>query len=372
MTSINGRGCRLRPLAFAHPTEFITTLRDRVDKHFAGRCRRNDPRLRRKAIIIAVWFVASYALLLTVQWRAAQVLLCISYALAAGALGFNIFHDATHGSFSAKGGVNLLLSRLSCTALGASRYFWRYKHNVLHHRFTNIFEWDDDLETRGSLRLSPKQPWEPRFKNQHRWFYFLYSLATIEWLFVKDFVQYFTLEINPYQGVPRMSRKEKVEFWASKAIYLAIFVALPLALFPISRVVIGLLLFHVTLSLMLTFVFNLAHANGKVDFPAPSGTPATIGEEWAAHQMKTTVNFATDNRILNWLAGGLNFQIEHHLFPDINHTHYSDISGIVRHAAREFGLPYNCYDSYFGTVKSHYRTLRDLGRQPQPIPVAAE
>ena len=365
-------GCdgTLKPVIFSGSDAFIKTVRDRVDVHFAGRARRDDPRLHRKAVIIGLWFTASYALLLTVESGFAQILLCISYALAAGAMGFNIFHDATHGSFSCSRRINTLLSRSACAVLGTGRYFWWYKHNILHHRYTNIFAWDDDLETRGSLRLSPQQPWEPKFKNQHRWFYFLYCAATLEWLFVKDFVQYFTLRINPYQPIPAMSAAEKREFWGSKAFYFALFVALPFAVLPVSRVLLGMLIFHVILSLTLTFVFNLAHASGKADFPAPSGNPATIEDEWAAHQMRTTANFAAGNRALNWFAGGLNFQIEHHLFPNICHTHYPDIACIVERTAQEFGLPYNSHDTYLGTVKSHFGIMRELGTEP--LPAAAE
>ncbi len=354
----------LGQLAFGGTDDFIKTVRRRVDAHFAGSKCRGDIRLYRKGIIIGLWFAASYVLLLTIKIPALQILFCISYAFAAGAVGFNIFHDAGHGTFSPNRQVNQYLSFAACSVLGAGRYFWRFKHNVLHHRFTNVFEWDDDLETRGSLRLSPQQPWQSKFKNQHRWFYILYSFATLEWVFVKDYVQYFTARINPYRDIPPLSRNEKLEFWACKAIYMAVFVALPFALLPASHVVIGLLLYHMLLSLILTFVFNMAHATAKVDFPAPTGSPGAIAEDWGAHQMRTTANFATANRVLNWYTGGLNFQIEHHLFPNISHTHYPDISGIVQRTADEFGLPYNTYETYLGTVKSHFDTLRILGTPP--------
>lgn len=310
--------------------------------------------------------------MLTVDYFPAQVLLCVSYALAAAAMGFNIFHDATHGTFSAHRGVNRALSRLTCAVLGIGRYFWWYKHNVLHHRYTNLFEWDDDLETRGSLRLSPEQPWQPKFKNQHRWFYALYCGATLEWLFVKDFVQYFTLRINPYRSIPAMSSQEKREFWICKAIYFAGFVALPFAVMPASHAVILLLVFHAILSLTLTFIFNLAHASDVVDFPAVDAT-STIDAAWAAHQLQTTVNFAMENRVVTWFAGGLNFQIEHHLFPNICHTHYKEISSVVRAAALEHGLPYHQHETYFGAIRSHVRVLRELGTEPvlAPTPVLA-
>ena len=349
---------------FTGANTFFTTLRARVDEHFAGADRRNDPRLYRKAAIIAVWFIASYALLLTADSAAIRVLACVSFAIAAGALGFNVFHDAVHGSFSSNRRTNMILSRLACAVLGTGRYFWWYKHNVLHHHYTNIFEWDDDIETRGSLRLSPRQPWEPKFKYQHFWFYFAYSFATIEWLFVKDFVQYFSLRINPYQAIPRMSSAEKLEFWSAKIFYFTLFVGLPFALFPVWEVLTGLLIFHVILSLVLTLIFNLAHSIEKAEFPAPCAETAAIDDEWAAHQMRTTVNFATGNRVLNWFSGGLNFQIEHHLFPQMSHTHYPAISAIVRRTAQEYGLPYNLYDTYLGTVASHFRILRTLAAKP--------
>ncbi len=353
-----------RRVVFSGQNTFFTTLRLRVDAHFAGADRRDDPRLYRKAAIIALWFTASYVLLLTADTSLARALLCVSFAIAAGALGFNVFHDAVHGSFSSSRRVNRALSRLTCSVLGTGRYFWWYKHNVLHHHYTNIHEWDDDIETRGSLRLSPRQPWHPKFRYQHLWFYFAYSLATLEWLFVKDFVQYFSLRMNPYQPIPRMTADEKWEFWSAKAFYFAVFVGVPFALLPAWEAAAGLLLFHVILSLALTLVFNLAHTIEKAEFPVPCRETAVIADEWAAHQMRTTVNFATGNRMLNWFSGGLNFQIEHHLFPQISHTHYPAISAIVRRTAQEYGLPYHSYETYLGAVASHVRILRALAAKP--------
>ena len=349
-----------RAAVFKEGGEFLSVVRTRVDSHFGGRSRRGDPRLYRKAAIIGVWFVSSYCLLLTVRAGWAQILLCISYALAASGLGFNVFHDAVHGAFSPNKRLNTFLGWLMSTVLGPGRYLWWYKHNILHHTFTNIFKLDDDLETRGYLRLSPRQPWRPTFRYQHLFFVFLYGLNTLEWIFVKDFVQFFTQRMNPYQPLQPMSRKLKQEFFISKLIYLAVFVLLPFLMLPPLRVVAGFVLFHVTLSLTMSFVFGLAHVIEKADFPVPTSDAAKV-DEWAAHQMRTTVNFATDNRLVNWFTGGLNFQIEHHLFPQISHTHYPDISGIVRHAASEFGLPYNHYDTFGEAVKSHYRTLCELG-----------
>ena len=350
---------------FKESGEFLSVVRTRVDSHFGGRSRRGDPRLYRKAAMIGVWFVGSYCFLLAARVAWLQILLCISYALAACGLGFNVFHDAVHGAFSPNRRLNTFLGWLMSTVLGPGRYLWWYKHNILHHSFTNIFKLDDDLETRGHLRLSPRQPWRPKFRYQQLFFVFLYALNTLEWIFVKDFVQYFTQRMNPYQPI-QMTRKLKREFLISKLVYVAVFVLLPFVVLPPLRVVAGLLLFHVTLSLTMSFVFVLAHVVEKADFP-DSTSDGALADEWAAHQMRTTVNFGTDNRLLNWFAGGLNFQIEHHLFPQVSHTHYPDICGIVRRTASEFGLPYNQYETFSEAMKSHYRRLCELGMEPANV-----
>jgi linoleoyl-CoA desaturase len=203
-------------------------------------------------------------------------------------------------------------------------------------------------------------------------FLVLYALATLEWLFVKDFIQYFTLRINEYQRVPGLRFGQHVEFWATKAIHFVLFLSLPLMMMPVWNVITGLVVYHLVFSTALTFIFQIAHQVEKVSFPEPVGDPPMIVEEWGAHQMRTTANFATTNRFMNWFAGGLNFQIEHHLFPRMRHTLYPRISLIVRQTALEFGLPYHHYDTYAEAVKSHYRFLREMSREPQGVLVPSD
>lgn len=344
--------------------EFLQTVRARVRDILAGHALAGDPRLLRKAALVLVWFLGSFVLLLSTKSGWLQLMLCVSYGLAASAVGFNIFHDANHGAMSSSLRVNRAWAMLASTVLGPSRYLWNYKHNVLHHRNTNIHTWDDDLETRGFLRLSPRQHWKWRYRGQ-QWFVFpLYAVNAVEMVFVKDFVQYFMLRINPHQRIPAMSGAEKTEFWIAKALYLAIFVAIPFAILPLERVAVGFLIYECTLGLSLGLVFSMAHQVEGVDFPSPQGIPPTIGEGWGAHQMRTTANFANLNHGWNWFSGGLNHQIEHHLFPSMSHTHYAAIGRVVRGTAREFGLPYNHFETYRAALHSHYRLLRKLGTRP--------
>lgn len=350
----------LERVAFDGAGDFLKTVRERVNTALPPDRQKGCPTLQRKSALIAVWFLGSFILLLCIDSVWAQIVLCFSYGLAASAVGFNIFHDANHGAISSCRRTNTIVAILTSMALGPSRYLWAYKHHVLHHRFTNLQGWDDDLETRGFLRLSPHQPWKPRYRGQHIFVFALYAINAIEMVFVKDFVQYFTLRMNASQDIPAMSKAEKFEFWAAKAFYVAIFVALPIAILPFERVLAGFLIYQVTLGLSLALIFSMAHQVEHAAFPALATHSPAISEEWAAHQMRTTVNFANSSPVMNWFSGGLNHQIEHHLFPTVSHTHYAAIRPIVRSTALEFQLPYNHFDTYAKALKSHYRFLQKL------------
>jgi linoleoyl-CoA desaturase len=355
---------RQERVAFDGSGEFLRTVRARVQTSLEGQAPEGDRRLQLKAGITVFWYLASFFLLLSVNSAWLQLVLCISYGLAASAVGFNVFHDANHGALSSNRRLNFSVAVLTSAMLGPSRYLWNFKHNVLHHRNTNIHTWDDDLETRGFLRLTPEQQWKWRYRGQHLFVFALYAISAFEMVFVKDFVQFFSLRINQHQRIPALSVSEKIEFWLAKALYFTIFVGLPFALLPAGRVVAGFLIYEVTLGLSLALVFSMAHQVEIIAFPSPQGVPPTIKEEWGAHQMRTTANFATVNRVWNWYSGGLNHQIEHHLFPGMSHTRYAVIGRVVRDTAEEFGLPYHHFERYGGALSSHYRLLRRLGAKP--------
>jgi linoleoyl-CoA desaturase len=323
--------------------------------------------LHRKAVLIACWFAASYAALLASPGIAVYLAASISMGFAAAALAFNVFHDANHGAFCADRRLNLLAARLCCTALGAGRHFWLHKHHVLHHAYPNVFEWDDDLDTRGALRISPQQPWRPKFRGQHLYFLLFYGLHSIEWIFIKDFVQYFRSRLNPYQESPPLTAVEQVEFFLSKVAYGVAFVVAPLCLHPFVTFAAGFLAFHFVLGLLLAIVTQMAHINVAVAFPALGRHPRA--DDWAAHQVRTTANFATRNPLVNWFTGGLNFQIEHHLFPHLPHTRYPAISAMVREVTQQFGLPYIEYPTLKEALAAHIGLLHRLSL-PDEAPAA--
>ena len=130
----------------------------------------------------------------------------------------------------------------------------------------------------------------------------------------------------------------------SKILYFSIWIIIPMILIdaPWWSVLIGFVVMHYTAGLILSLVFQLAHVMEDAEMPEPDKT-GTMKNTWAIHQLLTTVNFSTKNKIVNWFTGGLNHQIEHHIFPHISHVHYTKIAAIVKKTAQEFNLPYNEY-----------------------------
>ncbi len=343
---------------------FYKEVNERVNAYFAGRARRDDPRFYKKALIVLCWIVVSYLLLLAVHIPVLQLFFAVSLGISVAVAGFNCFHDSIHGSASDSNSVNKAMAAATCSILGASRYFWAYKHNYLHHSYPNILHFDNDLETRGAMRLSPQQPWKKRFRYQHLWGWVAYSLSTIEWIFYKDFYQYFTLKMGD-QNVRPLKSREKVEFWACKAIWFSLFVIVPLSIFSFGTALAGVFIVYSTTGLTLALIFQLAHISPNCDFIAPEESSGRMNNDYYYVQMATTTNFATHNPVVNWISGGLNFQVEHHLWPQITHTHYPDLAPIVEEVAHKHGLPYNNYKSYREALGAHYTILKELGLSPK-------
>ncbi len=344
---------------------FHAELKDKVEAYFArlGRSPRGGARIAVKAVLILAWFAASWTLLVfaaTTWWQG--VLLAFSLALAMAAIGFNIQHDGNHGSFSESARVNRLAG-LALDALGGSSYVWRYQHNILHHSYTNLVGADHDIDTAGIGRLSPAQPrrWFHRF--QAFYFWPLYSTIGVKWQFVDDFVHVVKGRIGP-QPIERPKGLDLVAFVAGKLFVAAVLFVVPLLRHPLPVVLAFYLLTALTTGFVLAVVFQLAHSVEEAAHPGVT-TSTRLPNEWAAHQVETTVDFAHGNRLLTWFVGGLNYQIEHHLFPRVSHVHYPALAPIVAETSARHGVRYTAHRTLRGALASHYRFLRALGR-PEP------
>jgi linoleoyl-CoA desaturase len=279
--------------------------------------------------------------------------------LAAAAVGFNIQHDAGHRAYSERGWVNGLMAR-TLDLVGGSSYFWHFKHGVYHHTFTNIDGHDTDIDLGVLGRLSPHQPRRWFHRWQHLYLWPLYGLVVLKWHLFDDFYSLATGRVACHR-VPRPRGWDLACFLFGKLGLLTLAFGLPLWLHPwwVVLPVYGLAM--LVTGVVLSVVFQLAHCVEPADFPMPVDE-GRMGHAWAEHQVLTTVNFAPRSRALAWLLGGLNFQVEHHLFPRVSHTHYPALARVVRGTCVDFGLPYHVYDTFWQALGAHYRWLRAMGR----------
>jgi linoleoyl-CoA desaturase len=284
---------------------------------------------------------------------------CIFFGLLTAAIGFNVMHDGAHGSFSKYPFLNKIAGS-SLNFLGGSAIMWNMKHNIIHHTYTNIDGIDDDIEARPWLRFATTQKKMKLHKFQQYYFWFLYALLHLMWIFMSDYQKYFKRKIGPIP-LRKMTLYEHISFWTAKLIYAFMLIVLPILLLGFTTWLIGFLLITMVTGFAISIVFQLAHTVEHTDFPLP-GDSGKIENEWAIHQIHTTANFATKNKTISWLLGGLNFQIEHHLFPRISHVHYPAISKIIKKTCGEYGINYIEFPKMTQAIVSHVHYLKRLGQ----------
>lgn len=277
-------------------------------------------------------------------------------------VGFNICHDAIHGSFSSSKAVNKVLSWVF-NLLGASPYVWSITHNAVHHTYTNIPGHDEDIDVApGLIRISDEEPANRLQRFQHWYAFPLYSLASLSWAFRKDYKKFFQKAVGHVEV--KHPKIEYFKLFFNKSIYYFLFIALPFLLLDVTwwQYLIGFLVLHFAQGLTMGLVFQLAHVVEGTDYPTPD-SKGNMEEAWAEHQMRTTANFAGRSGTAAFFLGGLNMQIEHHLFPRVCHIHYRKIAAIVKSTAVEFNIPYIENPTFFAALKSHYCILRKFSRQ---------
>ena len=343
---------------------FYESVKADVQKYFSEKLvsPTGDLRLYLKTVILLISFVAIYTWLIFFTpgvWVA--IVLCLLFGLVKSSIGFNIMHDACHGSYSKRKWVNELFG-YTMNLLGANGYMWKIKHNIIHHTYTNIDGVDDDIAKAPLIRHCESQPKYKMHKYQYLYLIPAYAISTIAWVFVADFRKYFAQRIYTTE-MRHMNLKEHFIFWGTKVFYVGFYIVLPLIFVGWVKFLIGFFIYHAAMGISLSVVFQLAHAVDLTEFVdgKKEGT-LRIEEEWAAHQVKTTANFAMNNRVISWFVGGLNFQVEHHLFPRVSHIHYPAISKIVKGNCEKFSLPYNYHRTMIGAIVSHIKYMKQLGQ----------
>lgn len=312
-----------------------------------------------KTTVLLLWLAATYVALVflaTTAWQA--VLLAIVLGAVMAFVGFNISHDGGHRSYSPNPSLNRVMA-FALDLLGGSSYFWRFRHNIGHHTYPNISGHDDDIYVGPLARLSPndRRYWFHRY--QHVYIWTLYAVYSLKWQLFDDFRHIVMLRIQSTK-VPRLPLGEQVAFWSGKLIFFGLALGVPLYYHAADNVLALYVITNMSLGLILSAVFQLAHSVGDVDFaPVPEG--GMLSRDWATYQVESTANFRTHG-FLSWLLGGLNFQIEHHLFPQVSHVHYPALTPIVERVCQRHGVRYFAHPSFWTAVVCHCQWLKYLGR----------
>jgi linoleoyl-CoA desaturase len=244
--------------------------------------------------------------------------------------------------------------------IGGSSYLWRWKHGVFHHSYVNVTGHDTDIDLGSLARLAPHQKRLAFHRWQHLYLWPLYGLLTIKWQCFDDFRKLLRGRINQHR-VPRPLGWELVIFIAGKAAFFALAFVIPMQFHPPAVVLCYYAVSGIVMGFLLSVVFQVAHCVEEAEFPAPRASTGRLDHAWAVHQAQTSVDFCRGSRIVSWLVGGLNFQIEHHLFPRISHVHYPALSRLVEQTCREFGIRYTVHRSFWAGIGSHFRWLRRMG-----------
>ena len=355
-------------------SDFHRDVRQRVDAHFAGRSTAGGWPMWTKTATIFAGFATFYGLFLAFgSSLPLAALFAIPFGLVLAGLGFSVMHDGNHGAYGDSKTANHAMGFV-IDLLGASAYIWRQKHNNIHHSHPNIVGADDDLEAGWFLRMAPGQPHVALHRWQHLYMWPLYGMVSMKWHLFDDFAQLRTGQISG-TDFARPRGRDRTELIIGKILFFTWALVIPIAVHGLAAALIFYFISQFLLGVVLSTVFQLAHCVEEATFIVP--TPDEVTLDWATHQVETTVDFAPNNRLATWYLGGLNFQIEHHLFPKICHVHYPDIAPIVAATCADHGIPYRAHPTVRSALASHYRWMKRMGRgeelatrpaDPLPLP----
>jgi linoleoyl-CoA desaturase len=359
----------LQPLKYSQKKdrEFAATLNKRVRSYFKENniSRHANFNMKIKTVfMISLYFIPMGFLLSgSIQSVGLVGLMYLIMGLGTAGIGLSIMHDANHGAYSKNQNVNRILGKI-IIFIGGFASTWKIQHNVLHHTYTNVEGYDEDIQPPKFMRFSPNAEHKPIHNYQHLFAWFFYGLMTLSWMTAKDFkqlIRYKKLDLTKTEN--KKFNLLLLELVLSKVFYYLMMIVVPLLVLDIAWYWIPIFMFglHFVAGSILGFVFQPAHVVPEIEYYT-ANNDLSIDENFAIHQMQTTSNFAPRSRILYWLIGGLNYQVEHHLFPNICHVHYKKIAPIVRETAEEFGVPYNSHTTFLSAIAYHLRMLKAIGK----------
>ncbi len=351
---------------------FYDTVKEAVDTYFEVNALSHyaTPGMWFKTIIMILLYLVPYGFMVSgITQGNAWLFLGMWILMAFGmiGLGTSVMHDANHNTYSPNRAVNKAVGYI-LDLIGGYTATWKIQHNVLHHTYTNISGIDEDIDNIKFLRFSPRQPlyWYHKYQYLYAWFF--YSMMTLYWMTLKDYVKlvrYYKHGLLSNQNVTLIPALLRVTL--NKIFYFGYIVILPICFsgMPWYMIFIGFVAMHLTAGIILSCIFQPSHIMEVSQFSVPVETDGNknMEDSWAVHQLVNTTNFAPGNKFFTWFFGGLNYQIEHHLFTHVCHVHYAEISPLVKSVAGLFNLPYYEQPSFFKALLEHARMLKILGKE---------
>jgi linoleoyl-CoA desaturase len=378
-----------RRFNFAHTVTSSTFSKDlahRVNDYFRARqiSRHANPEMVFKTVLGFVLWIATYIWLMTGRFNWLEVVgIYVIHGYTQLFMGLNIAHDANHGAYSKNKTINKALGRVF-DCVGLSSYMWRLMHNDAHHTFVNVRGADTALISGRIFRFTPHDTRRPLHRYQHLYAPFLYCLATLDWVLVKDYKWLLSARQYGNRKVLRHPWGEVIFLFAAKAFYYTYMLVLPLIFIhaPWYSVLLGFTVMHFFLGFTLALTFQPNHFTEDSSY-AEIDANGNIGSDYVQHIFDTTADYARGNPLACWMMGGLNLHMIHHMFPGICHVHYPALTEIIKSTAEDHGLHYRENRTISGAFLSHLKWMRILGRadfgsaelrdfhQDQEPPVAA-
>ncbi|MCT7965427.1 acyl-CoA desaturase [Laspinema sp. D1] len=356
-------------VTFAKNKGFWKELNRRVEAYFEAENipKRDCPQMYLKTLTLVLWMVGAYSFTLFGPAEIGfKILGCMVLAAGIAGFAFCVGHDANHGGYSNHKWLNKSLG-LTYDAIGLSSYLWRFRHNYLHHTYTNILGHDVEIHGDGLVRMSPDMPHKWYHKFQHLFIWFIYPLIPVYWSFCDVQIILFKRKYHDHV-VPTPSPMTLATLLVGKLVWLGLFIGIPLAVgYSPLTVIGGFLLTYFTYGAIICEVFMMAHVMDNAEFITPDPEQNHVDDEWAIFQVRTTVDFAPNNPFCTWYMGGLNFQVVHHLYPHICHIHYPELSKILMGVCEEFGVKYQIHETLTGAMISNFNWLKAMSVPPKPL-----
>ncbi|MCH2193617.1 fatty acid desaturase [Kordia sp.] len=316
-----------------------------------------------KYILIKTLFLIAYFLVFFVHQSYLVFLLFGILGVLGIILAINVAHDAIHGIAHSKSWVNSYF-KIQLDLIGANSYTWQKRHQFGHHTFPNTHGKDPDLTQTKIVKILPKATHKSYHKFQYIYVPFLYAFYTINWIYIRDFTDFFAK--NSF--LKKIPKKEYVKLTVFKMVYISVFIVLPILFtsFTITQVLFGHFILHIAASYFLTLALVPSHVSEHAVFVTPNND-GKMPYSWSHHQLITTTDFATNCQLTTWLLGGFNHHVAHHLFPKVSHIHYPNITPIIQQLAKKYNVPYHQENSVFQAYQSHFNLLKNNGEQATTI-----